>query len=248
MMVVDRPLVAARHDHHRTVLHIDIVDHDANRGEILVGVRVERPILVPFDGRAIAGRLHVELAGVETQAAPQIGQQFNDLGVAAGAHVDRVDRMWRLQPAHPRLVRRVRVLEVINRVVGGHRRRRGNELVGHPTQLRDLLSRKDVGDDYKAIAIIVGALCSCEHLVSPQGHFSMPRSAVSKQLRYDITQDCAARTMTNQKQLLLDSYGLCRGERVRCRWQYEQSLKTTSRSKPVDPSQAAQHVPKRSDA
>src|SRR6266436_6668104 len=49
MMVVDRPLVAARHDHHRTVLHVDIVDHDADRGEILVGVRVERPILVPLD-------------------------------------------------------------------------------------------------------------------------------------------------------------------------------------------------------
>ena len=167
MVVRGSALVAAQHDHHRTVLHVDIVDHDADRGEIFVGVRVERPILVPFDRRAIAGRLHVEFAGVKTQAAPQIGQQFNDLGVAAGAHVDRVDRMWRLQSAHPRLVRRVRVLQVINRVVGGHRRRRGNELVGHPTQLRDILSREDFGDDDEAIPIIGGALCTCEHSVSP---------------------------------------------------------------------------------
>ena len=70
VMVVDRPLVAARHDHHRAVLHVDIVEHDADRGEILVGVRVERPILVPFDRRAIAGRLHVELAGVEAHGCP----------------------------------------------------------------------------------------------------------------------------------------------------------------------------------
>jgi hypothetical protein len=56
-------------------------------GEILVGMRIERPILVPFDRRAIAGRLHVEFAGVETQAAPQVGQQF-----AIVTRVGRVDR------------------------------------------------------------------------------------------------------------------------------------------------------------
>src|SRR6516164_6987902 len=77
--------------------------------------------------------------------------------------------MWCLQPAHPRLVRRVRILEVINRVVGGHRRRRGNELIGHPTQLRDILSREDVGDDDEAIAIIGGALSVSEHKFLPQG-------------------------------------------------------------------------------
>src|SRR5258707_14754890 len=31
VVVVDRPLVATRHDHHRTVLHVDIVDHNAER-------------------------------------------------------------------------------------------------------------------------------------------------------------------------------------------------------------------------
>ena len=130
MMVVDRPLVAARHDIDMENGPMMVVDHDADRGEILIGVRVKRPILVPLDRCAIAGRLHVELAGVETQATPQVGQQLHDLGVAAGAHVDRVDRMGCLQPAHPGPGRRVRVLEVINRVVGGHSGRRRNELVG----------------------------------------------------------------------------------------------------------------------
>jgi len=96
-----------------------------------------------------------------------MGQHFNDLGVTADAHVDRMDRMWCLQSAHPRLVRRMRVLEVINRVVGSHRRRRGNELVSHLAQLRDILSREDVGNDDEAIAIIGGALCTCERSVSP---------------------------------------------------------------------------------
>jgi hypothetical protein len=35
----------------------------------------------------------------------------------------------------------------------------------------------------------------------------MPRSAVSKQLKHNITQDCAWRTMTDQKRLLLGNYG-----------------------------------------
>ena len=156
-------------------------------------MRIERPILVPFDRRAIASRLHVEFAGVKTQAAPQMGQHFNDLGATADAHVDRMDRMWCLQPAHPRLVR-MRVLEVINRVVGGHRRRRGNELVSHPAQLRDILSREEVGNDDEAIAIIGGALRTCERSVSPSRPLPMPRSAVSKQLKYKITEDCGVRT------------------------------------------------------
>src|SRR5882762_9802054 len=35
----------------------------------------------------------------------------------------------------------------------------------------------------------------------------MPRSALSKQLKHNITQYCAWRTMTDQKRLLLGSYG-----------------------------------------
>jgi hypothetical protein len=76
MMVVDWPLVAARHDHHRTVLHISIVDHDADRGEILVGVRVERQILVPLDRGAIAGR------HMRASRNPKVVELLTDLGLA----------------------------------------------------------------------------------------------------------------------------------------------------------------------
>src|SRR5271169_6961821 len=115
--------------------------------------------------------------------------------------------MWRLQPTDPRLVSRVRVLEVINRVVGGHRRRRGNELVGHPTQLRDILSREDIGDDDEAVAIIGGALCIREHAVLPQGRVPDAKERGVEAIKAHITQDCAWRTMTDQKRLLLGSYG-----------------------------------------
>jgi len=38
MVVVYRPLMAARNDHHWAVLHLAIVEHDADRREIIIGV------------------------------------------------------------------------------------------------------------------------------------------------------------------------------------------------------------------
>ena len=52
-MIVDPALMAARDHHHRTVLDVAIVEHDADRREIVVGVRIEGPVLVPFDRRAV---------------------------------------------------------------------------------------------------------------------------------------------------------------------------------------------------
>ena len=71
-MIVNRTLMAARDHHHRTVLDPAIVEHDADRHEIVVGVRIKGPILVPFNRRTIAGRLHVQLARIEAHGAPQI--------------------------------------------------------------------------------------------------------------------------------------------------------------------------------
>src|SRR5215467_3304767 len=65
VMVVDGALMAAGYHHHRSVLAVTIVEHDADGGEVVIGVRVERPVLVPLDRCTIPGRLHVELARVE---------------------------------------------------------------------------------------------------------------------------------------------------------------------------------------
>jgi hypothetical protein len=63
MMIVPA-LMAARYHHHRAVLDAAIVEHNAERCEIVVGVRVEGPVLLPFDRRAIA------LARVKGHRAP----------------------------------------------------------------------------------------------------------------------------------------------------------------------------------
>jgi len=50
MMIVSA-LMAARY---RSVLDAAIVEHNADRCEIVVGTRLDGPVLVPFDRRAVA--------------------------------------------------------------------------------------------------------------------------------------------------------------------------------------------------
>jgi hypothetical protein len=86
----------------------------------------------------------------------------------------------------------VRVFKIIHRVVGGHRRRRGNEFVGYPTHLRDLFGRVDIWDNDEAVAFISGALCIREHWLSPSG----PRChRGDESISADITQDFTCRTI-----------------------------------------------------
>ncbi len=164
-MVPDRPLVAARDDQHRPVLHVDIVEHDADGGEVVVGVRVECPVLVPFHRRAETSRFHVQLAGVEADAAPEILQDRDHLVVAAGAEIGRVNEMRRLQPPHARLDGGMRIFEIIDLVIGGDRRRVAHELVGDPAQLVGLGRREDIRYDNEAVPLISGALRIGEHRV-----------------------------------------------------------------------------------
>ena len=52
MMIVPA-LMAATYHHYRSVLDA-IVEHNADRCEIVVGTRVDGPVLAPFDRRALA--------------------------------------------------------------------------------------------------------------------------------------------------------------------------------------------------
>src|SRR4051794_2515922 len=74
--------------------------------------------------------------------------------------------MRRLQPAHARLRRGVRVLEVINIVVGRDPGRRPHELVGDPAQFSYLFRRKDIGDDDEPVALIGLSLRLGQHSIS----------------------------------------------------------------------------------
>ena len=146
--------MAAGDHHHRAVLEVAIVEHDADRGEIVIGVRIKRPVLVPLDRRAITGRFHVELAGVEAHRAPQILQHLDDLRMPRRPGVFGVVQLRRLDPPHPRLGGRMRIFEVVDLVVGRDMRGVAHELVGDPAQRFDFLRRQDFGKHDEPVAAI----------------------------------------------------------------------------------------------
>src|SRR3954464_12333455 len=87
-------------------------------------------------------------------------------------------QMRRLQPAHPRFARRMRILQVVDFVIGGDRRRVAHEFVGDPAQLVDLGRREHVWHDDKAVALIGGALRIDKHgAVSPYFFGARPARA-----------------------------------------------------------------------
>ncbi len=67
-MVENLTPVSARKHHQRPVVGSDIIEHDADRQHIVIGVRIEGPVLMPFDRRAAAGGLGVEFGGLQQHA------------------------------------------------------------------------------------------------------------------------------------------------------------------------------------
>jgi len=68
VVVAHRTGVRAGRDQHRAVFQVGVVQHHADRQDVVIGVRVECPILVPFYRRTILRRLHVQLGAVACAA------------------------------------------------------------------------------------------------------------------------------------------------------------------------------------
>ena len=69
---VDRPAVTARQHRHRAVLGGGVVQQQAHREHVVVGVRIEGGVLVHLDRRADVAALEVQLAVVEADATGPI--------------------------------------------------------------------------------------------------------------------------------------------------------------------------------
>ena len=68
MMIPDLAGMRARRHQHRSVGEVAIVQQHADREHVVIGVRIERPVLMPLHRRAVLCRLHVELGAVQPQA------------------------------------------------------------------------------------------------------------------------------------------------------------------------------------
>ena len=75
---------------------------------------IERPVLMPLDGRAKAGALHVQLGGVEPNIRPPEVLQHGDDPRVPGQRRKPDMQVRRLDAADARVVRGVAILQVID--------------------------------------------------------------------------------------------------------------------------------------
>ena len=118
MVIERRALVTAGNDHQRPVLNRHVIEHHAHRRQIVVGVRVERPVLMPLHRRSEPGAFHVQLRRIEPDMRPpQRLQHANDPWMPGQRRIRRIVQMRSLDPPNPRPLRRMAVLQIVDRVM-----------------------------------------------------------------------------------------------------------------------------------
>ena len=168
VVVVDRAAVAPGEHHHRAVPVVHVVEEDADREHVVVRVRVEGPVLMPFDGRAVARRLEVHLAPrPHPDVAPDEGlQSGHDRRVSGQVPVEGMGEVGALDAAHARALRGVRGLEVEHPGVARQAVRGRRCLVRHPPELREGVRVQEALGDDVALAPVVLDLFEGQHPVN----------------------------------------------------------------------------------
>ena len=115
MMVAYGPFVVSGDDHQGAFLFLAIVEANAYRQEVVIGVRIKRPVLIPFDSGLVLRRFDVNLILRRTGAHGGDDQRRNviDNGVAARQRVEfRMIADRPFEAAHMGSVRPIAVLQV----------------------------------------------------------------------------------------------------------------------------------------
>ncbi len=100
VMVIEGTFMRARNNQQRSVFKPHIIKGDADGQQVVVGVGVEGPVLVPFDRAAELGRFHIQLVAVSPYAgADQLLDNVQDAGVAYSPVIDGVLLDWVLEAA-----------------------------------------------------------------------------------------------------------------------------------------------------
>ena len=155
VVVVNLALVRAGHDQQRAVLLVAVVEQDAGGEQVVVGVGVEGPVLVPLDGRAVLRLLHVELVVLQPHVgADQSGDDLHQHGVLGEFAEEGPVGVGRLESAHARVVGRVRVLKVVARVVVGQAGGLGDDPVGLVAQRLQRVLGQQAGNQQVTVLVV----------------------------------------------------------------------------------------------
>ena len=93
--------MASRDNHQTTIDQHHVIHADAHGQQVVVGLRIEGPILVPFHRASALWRFHVQLAAVGANARPdQVCHDIQNFGVAQNIVIQRMLLGGIYQTAH----------------------------------------------------------------------------------------------------------------------------------------------------
>ena len=169
VVVVHRPAVRTGQHLQRAVVGIHVVEQDADRQDILIGVRVERPVLMPLHRGAVLRRLHVDLAA---RAQPDVrsDQPFerrHDARIGGKLSIEGVRQMRLLDAANARSVRRMGSLQIQDRRVFGEAGGGRHHVGGDGAQFGQRVRQQCACDDHVAVGFVLLDLGFGEHAIPP---------------------------------------------------------------------------------
>ena len=165
MVVEDREAVTAGNAAQAAVLERAVVQADPDGQDVVVRMRVEGIVLVPFDRAADFGDLEIELVVAVADAVvaqERVGQV--EQGVRAHYAVEHLRDLGRvLEPPQARLIGGVAGLEIEDGVVLAHRPRFLDEAGYLVAQFLQDLRGKNVGHGYESAFTVFVDLGLGEH-------------------------------------------------------------------------------------
>ena len=139
VMIEDGTRVGAGQNHQRPVVLPDVVKKDSRSEDVVVGVGVKCPVLMPLYRRAVPGSFQIDLAGMETQVrADELTNRLGHAGRSCQLHEERVVGVGELYSADARIVGPMAGLKIIDAIAGRDTAGAGDEVVDNlakPIQL-----------------------------------------------------------------------------------------------------------------
>ena len=139
MVIPCLALVTARNKHQRPVFHRHVVQRYAHFEQVVVGVRIESPILVPLHGGSVTAVFHIEFVVVIPKISPK--QAFHNIqnwSVAGVSSINRVSSDGMLDAAYTGRCGTMPRLKIEDPVVRGDVPGLVDKLVCHTPQLFQL--------------------------------------------------------------------------------------------------------------
>jgi hypothetical protein len=168
-MVIEDLAAMRAGDHEQwPILLAAVIEQHTDGQDVVIGVGIKGPVLMPFDGSAKACRLHVELRAVQADVGTeQAGEHCRDAGVAHEIVEVREMLVRGLDASQLGGCGTVSILKVVDVGVRRGARSTSHNAIDLGTQLSDLFRRERLRHHHVPILAVEIHLVGRQHTISP---------------------------------------------------------------------------------